>query len=1018
MKHFAPIVLLLCLLTSANLLSQIPNTFTYQGLLTQSGAAIINGTYSLKFEIYNASAGGTLRHTETFSNVSVQSGRFSVTLGSTVTLPDIFTEPLYIQMTALSGPSGVTYPLVFSPRSELTSVPYALHARIADSVQNNNGTFLPLTGGTMTGAISNSGNPPITMGKGSFGVGNTNTGEQSFVAGSNNNARGSYTVVSGGGGADATDSNSAKGSYSTIGGGARNITLGDGATISGGVSNAANDFETTVSGGLGNLASGNYSTVSGGKQNTTSGLNATVGGGVSNTASGISSTIPGGQENVAAGNYSLAAGQQAKANHNGTFVWADNSNTDFASTDTNQFLIRASGGVGIGKTHPFYQLDVNGIINATDIYKNGSPLSSGISQWTTNGSNIYYNAGNVGIGTNAPAYTLDVAGSVNSSSALRVQGTPNYTSGKGLELFYSPSDIAGIASFDRTSSTLKELFLTGSTVQIIVNGSNTQFGSGSKGLTVMGSAGTYGPSIGVHNGSQEWRLVSWSDNAFNIVKTTGTTFVPFAIHNTSFNNEMVLASNGVGIGTNAPTEKLEVAGTVKATAFVGDGSGLTGVTSTTSGVSNVGSTTIAADNDGDGNGEISFQTNQATRMTISNNGNIINNGNLGIGVDPTYKLDVAGMMNASQSMRAQGIPSYSSGKGLELFYHTGLDYGSVQSYDRSSSLWKPLQLIGSTVDINTNGSTTLFATGGKVGIGTSSPGKPLTINGGTNDPISLLSTSNHDWYVGPNAGSGSGFGIHDVTTGGTSFKIDLNGNVGIGTTTPTAKLEAVVNHGAVEATAVYGYSHSTSDVLFGGVGVLGSADTGVGVLAATSSGWAMYAYTGSGYAGIFDGNVAVYGTLSKSAGSFKIDHPLDPENKYLYHSFVESPDMKNIYDGIISLDGEGKATVELPNWFEALNNNFRYQLTCIGGYAPVYISEEVKENRFTISGGKPGMKVSWQVTGIRKDAYANAHRIQVEEDKPVSERGKYLHPTELGFSEEKGIDFEMKQRMKQRLERK
>jgi hypothetical protein len=150
------------------------------------------------------------------------------------------------------------------------------------------------------------------------------------------------------------------------------------------------------------------------------------------------------------------------------------------------------------------------------------------------------------------------------------------------------------------------------------------------------------------------------------------------------------------------------------------------------------------------------------------------------------------------------------------------------------------------------------------------------------------------------------------------------------------------------------------------------------------------------YAGYFEGDVSVNGTLSKSAGGFKVDHPLDPANQYLYHSFVESPDMKNLYDGVVTLDAEGEAVVDLPDWFGALNRDFRYQLTCIGGYAPVYIAEEISENQFKIAGGTPGLKVSWQVTGIRQDPYAEQHRIPVEEDKSPQERGTYLYPEGYG----------------------
>jgi hypothetical protein len=140
------------------------------------------------------------------------------------------------------------------------------------------------------------------------------------------------------------------------------------------------------------------------------------------------------------------------------------------------------------------------------------------------------------------------------------------------------------------------------------------------------------------------------------------------------------------------------------------------------------------------------------------------------------------------------------------------------------------------------------------------------------------------------------------------------------------------------------------------------------------------------------------GTFTAAVKNFKIDHPLDPANKYLYHTSVESPDMKNIYDGVTTLDSSGEAEIDLPDWFEALNKDFRYQLTCIGGFAPVYVAQEVENNRFRIAGGTPGLKVSWQLTGIRHDAYAEAHRSPVEQEKPANERGHYLHPALFGAS--------------------
>ena len=152
------------------------------------------------------------------------------------------------------------------------------------------------------------------------------------------------------------------------------------------------------------------------------------------------------------------------------------------------------------------------------------------------------------------------------------------------------------------------------------------------------------------------------------------------------------------------------------------------------------------------------------------------------------------------------------------------------------------------------------------------------------------------------------------------------------------------------------------------------------------------------------GNLNVIGTLSKSAGSFRIDHPLDPTGKYLSHSFVESPDMKNIYDGVVALDANGSARIELPDWFEALNESFRYQLTALGAPSPgLYVSEEVRDNRFAIAGGTPDARVSWQVTGIRHDAYARRYPIPVEEEKTGDDRGRYLVPDAYGLPADQAI---------------
>jgi hypothetical protein len=207
-------------------------------------------------------------------------------------------------------------------------------------------------------------------------------------------------------------------------------------------------------------------------------------------------------------------------------------------------------------------------------------------------------------------------------------------------------------------------------------------------------------------------------------------------------------------------------------------------------------------------------------------------------------------------------------------------------------------------------------------------------------------------------------------------RVGFWGNTGAGWA-----LTAGVNSGAVTINAV-------------GANTVGLDVTGTtnGLCAHTKASQNFAALASPGTAGLFSGDVQVIGTLSKSAGTFLIDHPLDPENKFLRHAFVESPDMMNVYTGVVTTNENGEATVELPGYFDALNKDVRYQLTPIGQLALAAVVQEVKNCRFGIKTDKPNVRVSWTVTGVRQDVYANAHRVVVEEDKKDFERGHFLHP--------------------------
>jgi hypothetical protein len=272
---------------------------------------------------------------------------------------------------------------------------------------------------------------------------------------------------------------------------------------------------------------------------------------------------------------------------------------------------------------------------------------------------------------------------------------------------------------------------------------------------------------------------------------------------------------------------------------------------------------------------------------------------------------------------------------------------------------------------------------------------PLTLNGPSG---SLLFFGNGMQVEGSHAPGGTG--AHGLKVFAGNGLVGGNGVIAI----------AGDSVGVIGGTAVEARGGHITDLGFGGHGVravggdgIGPSNTGgVGIIAIRGLG---HAGAANGLAGEFTGDVNISGHLSKSSGSFKIDHPLDPENKYLYHSFVESPDMKNIYDGTVTTDASGTAVVLLPDYFEALNSDFRYQLTVIGTFAQAVVAQEIQNNRFTIRTNAAHVKVSWQVTGIRQDAYANKHRIKVEENKPERERGFFLHPEVFERPEERGVEW-------------
>src|SRR5262249_40583915 len=150
---------------------------------------------------------------------------------------------------------------------------------------------------------------------------------------------------------------------------------------------------------------------------------------------------------------------------------------------------------------------------------------------------------------------------------------------------------------------------------------------------------------------------------------------------------------------------------------------------------------------------------------------------------------------------------------------------------------------------------------------------------------------------------------------------------------------------------------------------------------ASPNGWAVYAA----------GDMAASGLKP-----FRIDHPDDPENRYLLHYAAESPEVINFYRGTVMLDGAGAAVVELPAYFARINKTPSYQLSAIGAPMPMlHVAQEIDDDAlsagaraapgqsvpicsFRIEGGAPGGKVSWRVEAVRNDRWVQQRGAPVE----------------------------------------
>lgn len=357
---------------------------------------------------------------------------------------------------------------------------------------------------------------------------------------------------------------------------------------------------------------------------------------------------------------------------------------------------------------------------------------------------------------------------------------------------------------------------------------------------------------------------------------------------------------------------------------------------------------------------------------------IMPNGNVGVGlpsnVFPTYRLEVLGGTKATYN--ASSVPAIEGRNDGGSHGVAGFSQGSMVADP------KPFEGPPSFFGAGVYGENLRYGAGvygrGQQGPGTYGTSLGSGVKGEGFVGVEGVAITGGAGGVGVKGQSGGGIGVQGISTSNIGVAGSSTANDGISGTSK-GRNGIMGSSQSVGASGVYG-----ENLTGGGYGVAGRARgaNAIGVLGDNPT----------GLAGKFVGKLRIEGSLETVGGAknFVIDHPLDPLNKYLYHAAIESPELLNVYSGNILTNAEGKATVRLPAYFESLNADFRYQLTVVGQMAQAVVLHEIEGSQFVIMTDKPSVKVSWQVSGRRQDAYAKAHPMKAEVDKPLEERGRLL----------------------------
>ncbi len=425
-------------------------------------------------------------------------------------------------------------------------------------------------------------------------------------------------------------------------------------------------------------------------------------------------------------------------------------------------------------------------------------------------------------------------------------------------------------------------------------------------------------------------------------------------------------------------------------------------------------------------------------------------GNVGIGTaSPAALLHLKG---ADEGLRIDGSTSGVANRAFISFRDSA---GARTGYVGDASVFDSSVLLeadtGDVALLTSAGRVLNVKPSGNVGIGTSSPAATLHIQtsaeglrlqgqaaGAANYAYETFYDSagtRTGWVGDGSSGNNSVYLAADTgntilgTAFGDSVVVYPSGNVGLGTSSDGGT-KLSVQGSTSNSTALY----ATCNAASGGIAIEG--------VASGTSGWGVYGgATGANSTGVFGSNnqvnsYALYGydTAGGSWGcyaqgalgasgtkSFRIDHPADPENKYLLHYCTESPEALNFYSGKVTLDSDGRATVRMPDYFASINKDPRYTLTPMGAAMPMlHIDQEIDEAAlttgnaiepgepipacsFTIAGGAPNARVSWRVEALRNDRYIQRRGAPVETDKPEGEKGLYQIPDLYDQPAERGM---------------